>query len=58
LGPVDLLVNNAGVGGSPGALAAGDPDQWWQTIQVNLGGGLTTAPGRCCQPCWGAATAA
>lgn len=39
LGPVDLLVNNAGVGGSPGALAAGDPDQWWQTIQVNLGGG-------------------
>jgi 3-oxoacyl-[acyl-carrier protein] reductase len=40
LGPVDLLVNNAGRFGPIGPLAATDPDQWWQTLAVNLRGPL------------------
>ena len=31
IGPVDLLVNNAGRFGPVGPLAATDPDEWWQT---------------------------
>ena len=38
LGPVDLLINNAGMPG-PAALAwEVDPDEWWRTMEVNLGG--------------------
>ena len=40
LGPVDLLVNNAGRFGPVGPLAAADTDNWWQTIEVNLRGPL------------------
>jgi NAD(P)-dependent dehydrogenase (short-subunit alcohol dehydrogenase family) len=40
LGPVDLLVNNAGRFGPVGPLAATDPDQWWQALEVNLHGPL------------------
>jgi NAD(P)-dependent dehydrogenase (short-subunit alcohol dehydrogenase family) len=40
LGPVDLVVNNAGQFGPVGPLAATDPDQWWQTLEVNLRGPL------------------
>src|SRR5262245_18685892 len=40
LGPVDLLVNNAGVGGPVGPLAQADPDAWWRTVEVNLRGPL------------------
>jgi len=40
LGPVDLLVNNAGQLGPVGPLAAADPDQWWQALEVNLRGPL------------------
>jgi NAD(P)-dependent dehydrogenase (short-subunit alcohol dehydrogenase family) len=39
-GPIDLLVNNAGVGGPTGALAATDPDTWWQALEINLRGPL------------------
>jgi NAD(P)-dependent dehydrogenase (short-subunit alcohol dehydrogenase family) len=39
-GPVDLLVNNAGQFGPVGPLAATDPDQWWQALEVNLRGPL------------------
>lgn len=38
LGPIDLLVNNAG---SPGPVAAfweADPDEWWAAVEVNLHG--------------------
>src|SRR5262249_44479578 len=35
LGPIDLLVNNAGVGGPVGPLAASDPDDWWRCVEVN-----------------------
>jgi 3-oxoacyl-[acyl-carrier protein] reductase len=33
-GPVDLLVNNAGVSGPEGAFP--DVDAWWQTFEVNV----------------------
>jgi NAD(P)-dependent dehydrogenase (short-subunit alcohol dehydrogenase family) len=38
LGPVDLLVNNAAQPGPIGPLAGADPDQWWQTLEVNVRG--------------------
>jgi NAD(P)-dependent dehydrogenase (short-subunit alcohol dehydrogenase family) len=40
LGPVDLLVNNAGTGGPIGPLADSDPDEWWRCVEVNLRGPL------------------
>jgi len=43
LGPVDLLVNNAGQFGPVGPVAATDPDQWWQALEVNLRGPLYCA---------------
>ena len=38
LGPVDLLVNNAGVAGPGGPVWENDPDRWWHCIDVNLRG--------------------
>jgi NAD(P)-dependent dehydrogenase (short-subunit alcohol dehydrogenase family) len=38
LGPIDLLVNNAGVWGPLGAMWEVDPDEWWQAISINLRG--------------------
>jgi NAD(P)-dependent dehydrogenase (short-subunit alcohol dehydrogenase family) len=35
-GPVGTLLNNAGVQGPIGELWNTDPDQWWETINVNL----------------------
>jgi NAD(P)-dependent dehydrogenase (short-subunit alcohol dehydrogenase family) len=40
LGPIDLLVNNAGIFGQPGPLADADPDHWWRVLEVNLRGPL------------------
>lgn len=37
-GPVDLLVNNAGVGGTLGLAWEVDPDDWWRTFEVNVRG--------------------
>lgn len=37
LGPIDLLVNNAGVRGPSSAFAAVDLDEWWRTMELNLG---------------------
>lgn len=38
LGAVDVLVNNAGVGGAIAALWEQDPGDWWRTVEINLGG--------------------
>ena len=40
LGPVDLLVNNAGDSGPIGPVAEIDPDLWWHCQEVNLRGPL------------------
>jgi NAD(P)-dependent dehydrogenase (short-subunit alcohol dehydrogenase family) len=40
LGPVDLLVNNAGSGGPAGPPWEADPEQWWRCVEVNLRGPL------------------
>jgi NAD(P)-dependent dehydrogenase (short-subunit alcohol dehydrogenase family) len=40
LGPIDLLVNNAGVSGPIGPIAETDPDDWWRCQEVNLRGPL------------------
>jgi NAD(P)-dependent dehydrogenase (short-subunit alcohol dehydrogenase family) len=44
LGPVDLLVNNAGTGGPFGTFWENDPDEWWRCQEVNLRG-----PMLCCR---------
>ena len=38
LGPVDLLVNNAGVFKAFGLVAEVEPQAWWREIEVNLNG--------------------
>jgi NAD(P)-dependent dehydrogenase (short-subunit alcohol dehydrogenase family) len=38
LGPVDLLVNNAGHGGQVGPVWEVEPDEWWRCVEVNLRG--------------------
>ena len=38
LGPVDVLVNNAGVGGPIGRVWEVDAHEWWRTIEINLKG--------------------
>lgn len=38
LGPIDLLVNNAGSGGPFGPLWENDPEEWWECLEVNLRG--------------------
>ena len=36
LGPVDVLVANAGLGNQDGATWELDPDDWWHIVEVNL----------------------
>jgi NAD(P)-dependent dehydrogenase (short-subunit alcohol dehydrogenase family) len=43
LGPVDVLVNNAGTGGPFGPIWENDPLQWWNSFEVNVRG-----PFLCC----------
>jgi NAD(P)-dependent dehydrogenase (short-subunit alcohol dehydrogenase family) len=38
LGPVDLLVNNAGVSGPVGDAWLVDPGGWWRAVEINLRG--------------------
>ncbi|MDQ2998374.1 MAG: SDR family oxidoreductase, partial [Chloroflexota bacterium] len=38
LGPVDLLVNNAGIGGRSGSIRATDAETWWRVLDVNVRG--------------------
>ncbi|HYL38099.1 MAG TPA: SDR family oxidoreductase [Bryobacteraceae bacterium] len=44
LGPVELLVNNAGMGGPLGPFWESDPAEWWRNQEVNLRG-----PMLCCR---------
>lgn len=43
LGPVDLLVSNAGVQGPEAPLWEAGHDAWWEVIRVNLGGAIAGA---------------
>jgi NAD(P)-dependent dehydrogenase (short-subunit alcohol dehydrogenase family) len=36
LGPVDLLINNAGIVSPLGPLWVTDPDEWWRSIEINV----------------------
>jgi NAD(P)-dependent dehydrogenase (short-subunit alcohol dehydrogenase family) len=38
LGPADVLINNAGIGGPVGPMWDADPADWWRTLEINLGG--------------------
>lgn len=44
LGSIDLLVNNAGIGGPFGPAWENDPEAWWRCLEVNLRG-----PFLCCR---------
>jgi 3-oxoacyl-[acyl-carrier protein] reductase len=36
LGPIDLLVANAGIGNQDGSTWEVDPEDWWQVLEVNV----------------------
>jgi NAD(P)-dependent dehydrogenase (short-subunit alcohol dehydrogenase family) len=38
LGPVDILINNAGINGPMGVMWETESAEWWRTLEVNLGG--------------------
>jgi NAD(P)-dependent dehydrogenase (short-subunit alcohol dehydrogenase family) len=38
LGPIDLLVNNAGTSGPVAPMWEADPDQWWAAVETNFRG--------------------
>ena len=40
LGPIDVLVNNAGIEGAVGPLWEQDPDDWWHVFEVNVLGAM------------------
>ena len=43
LGPIDLLVNNAGVIGPLGPFAQTPAADWWRTVEINLGAQIRCA---------------
>jgi NAD(P)-dependent dehydrogenase (short-subunit alcohol dehydrogenase family) len=38
VGPIDLLINNAGVFRALGLISEVDPDEWWREVEINLRG--------------------
>jgi NAD(P)-dependent dehydrogenase (short-subunit alcohol dehydrogenase family) len=44
LGPITLLVNNAGTAQEPGPLWEADPDDWWRDLEVHVRGAFN-----CCR---------
>jgi NAD(P)-dependent dehydrogenase (short-subunit alcohol dehydrogenase family) len=55
LGPLALLVNNAGVSGPFDTVWDVDPDEWWRTMDINLRGSFLCAravlPGMAARRC-------
>ncbi len=43
LGPIDILVSNAGITGPFAPIAEADPDEWWRTQEVHLRGAFLTS---------------
>jgi NAD(P)-dependent dehydrogenase (short-subunit alcohol dehydrogenase family) len=43
LGPVDLLVNNAGIGGPREPIWEQDPRDWWRVFEINVRGAYLCA---------------
>jgi NAD(P)-dependent dehydrogenase (short-subunit alcohol dehydrogenase family) len=43
LGPISVLVNNAGVLGPVGLIWEVDPEEWWRCIEINLRGAFLYA---------------
>lgn len=43
IGPIDLLVNNAGSGGPFGPLWENDPEEWWECLEINLRGPMVVS---------------
>jgi NAD(P)-dependent dehydrogenase (short-subunit alcohol dehydrogenase family) len=41
LGPVDVLINNAGVNGPIGPMWDTGETDWWRTLEINLGGAVS-----------------
>jgi NAD(P)-dependent dehydrogenase (short-subunit alcohol dehydrogenase family) len=42
-GPIDLLVNNAGLGGRARSIVDEDPAEWWRVFEVNVLGPFLTS---------------
>jgi len=55
LGPIDLLINNAGAGGPFGPTWEADPADWWRAFETNMRGSFLCA-GRSCPGWWRLAT--
>jgi NAD(P)-dependent dehydrogenase (short-subunit alcohol dehydrogenase family) len=45
LGPVTLLVNNAGTAQEPGPLWEADPGDWWRDLEVHVRGAFNCCRG-------------
>jgi NAD(P)-dependent dehydrogenase (short-subunit alcohol dehydrogenase family) len=43
LGPINVLVSNAGITGPFAPIAEADPDEWWRTQEVHLRGAFLCA---------------
>jgi NAD(P)-dependent dehydrogenase (short-subunit alcohol dehydrogenase family) len=43
LGPVDILLNNAGLWGPINPVWAVDPEQWWRTMEIHVQGSFLCA---------------
>ncbi len=49
LGPIDILVNSAGINVARRAVAELDPADWDRMMAINANGAFYTTPRRCCR---------